>query len=108
MTVKHKTKQSGNSRKQKLQNSIQLRKQVSQIVSSSVSEYDWPNNQITSVAREHKKDSMGEEKNKTRKKIQWGEEENCCPKSRDDLSSLDFEQYIQESAEISLQTTTLY
>ena len=60
------------------------------------------------MAREHKKDSMGEEKNKTRKKIQWGEEENCCPKLRDDLSSLDFEQYIQESAEISLQTTTLY
>ena len=60
------------------------------------------------MAREHKKDSMGEEKNKTRKKIQWGEEENCCPKSRDDLSSLDFKQYIQESAEISLQTTTLY
>ena len=83
MTVKNKTKPSGNSRKQKLQNSIQLRKQVSQIVSSSVSEYDWLNNQITSVAREHKKDSMGEEKNKTRKKIQWGEEENCCPKSRD-------------------------
>lgn len=81
--LKHKTKPSGNSRKQKLQNSIQLRKQVSQIVSSSVSEYDWLNNQITSVAREHKKDSMGEEKNKTRKKIQWGEEENCCPKSRD-------------------------
>lgn len=66
--LKHKTKPSGNSRKQKLQNSIQLRKQVSQIVSSSVSEYDWLNNQITSVAREHKKDSMGEEKNKTRKK----------------------------------------
>lgn len=106
--LKHKTKPSGNSRKQKLQNSIQLRKQVSQIVSSSVSEYDWLNNQITSVAREHKKDSMGEEKNKTRKKIQWGEEENCCPKSRDDLSPLDFEQYIQESAEILLQTTTLY
>lgn len=60
------------------------------------------------MAREHKKDSMGEEKNNTRKKIQWGEEENCCPRSRDDLSSLDFEQYIQESAEISLQTTTLY
>lgn len=52
--LKHKTKPSGNSRKQKLQNSIQLRKQVSQIVSSSVSEYDWLNNQITSVAREHK------------------------------------------------------
>ena len=77
-------------------------------MSSSVSEYDWLNNQITSVAREHKKDSMGEEKNKTRKKIQWGEEENCFPKLRDDLSSLDFEQYIQESAEISLQTTTIY
>ena len=60
--LKHKTKPSGNSRKQKLQNSIQLRKQVSQIVSSSVSEYDWLNNQITSVAREHKKRFNGGKK----------------------------------------------
>ena len=76
-------------------------------MSSSVSEYDWLNNQITSVARENKKDSVGEEKKKTQKRFNRGDEENCCPKSRDDLSSLDFE-YIQESAEISLQTTTLY
>lgn len=97
MTVKHKTKPSGNSRKQKLQNSIQLRKQVSQIVSSSVSEYDWLNNQITSVAREHEKRFNG-----GKKKIVVRNQET------DDLSSLDFEQYIQESAEILLQTTTLY
>ena len=56
------------------------------------------------------------------KKIQWGRRRIKHEKrfnggkkkivvrnqETDDLSSLDFEQYIQESAEISLQTTTLY